>query len=96
MRRQYLEYAARQTIAACTPGLPEVEWRAVCAHAQMASMIAFLIEAIERIDYADADAVATDLDEMCTEGQPLADWVDQQLGPHRVEELIAEAGKAAG
>lgn len=85
--RYLLATSQAHIAAACDPTrdrADEAAFRAHCEAAQLAGMAAYLLSALD--DYStDADDVAIALDELTTDGEPLAEWVASQAAKRGIE-----------
>lgn len=80
LRDEYLRYSKRMLEAASDPSSPGVDFAHQCRIAQLAAMVAYLVDALANYTASSiADSVANELGELASAGEPLADWVDERL-----------------
>lgn len=93
----FLTAAQQSLIAATTPGTPEAEFRWNVERATLAGMCAYLLDALHTNDQGEADEVAVALERHCADGEPLADWVAEELNRRgvEVESMIQQARVSA-
>lgn len=82
---KFLTAAQQSVIAATTPGTPESEFRWNVERATLAGMCAYLLDALHTNDRGEADEVAVALERHCADGEPLADWVAEELTRRGIE-----------
>lgn len=87
---QYLEASARELVAA--KGKPAVEQQLRWSLAQAHGVVAYLMWALHDSDQGAASDAGWEITEMCEAGEPMADWVTEQLVKLGVdvEALIAD------
>lgn len=95
MVRDFLTSSQQHLNLATDPDAPEADFRSNCIAAQLCGMVAYLLDQINQMDSGVGPDVAWELHDWCQDGEPLAQWVADELHNRGVdvESLAATRAK---
>lgn len=79
MLRRYLKSSAAFLSAGCADDVDRNIQDHLWEKSTLAGMCAYLLHALATLDPAGAESIAAELHSFDEDGEPLADWVDDQL-----------------
>ena len=79
MVRDFLVSSQRHLNSATAPGTPEVDFRNSAIMALLSGLVAYLLAELKDLDQGTAADVAWQVHDFCEHGEPLADWVAEEL-----------------
>ncbi len=100
MVRDFLVSSQQHLNLATAPDTPEADFRSNCMAAQLCGMVALLLTELKNLDQGTAADVAWQVHDFCQDGEPLAEWVAEELNNRGVDveamirEQLARANSA--
>jgi len=95
--QDFLVSSQRHTNAATDSTTPEADFRLNCTVAALSALVAYLLVELKDVDQSTAADVAWQVSDFCQDGEPLAQWVAEELNNRGVdvEAMIREQAARA-